>query len=289
MQWLFILMASNSAAVALQDAAEPHPDKLPFLNNPAPIGSNSDVPNFLAFNSATNSDPNPEIDPGTLEISTQNSDKPAFNFNALGSSLPSVLFQSAPPLDLAFNSRIPGVHRNENPIDVNPGTVAQNSVSSCASDSTQATKGDRPIQCDIIDPNSYIWPPQANDNSIDTPTGGKPDDKELMARKAKDLEWLYNHPEAIVSQETINICARKDGIIRRLLPFCCAFVITWYPEETWGPDITDEAGCSGLIGGRPWCEDWKHWVCCNRAEFTGNNLVNTLQWGWEGINCAPFH
>lgn len=110
-----------------------------------------------------------------------------------------------------------------------------------------------------------------------------------MARKAKDLKWLYNHPEAIISQETINICARKDGIIRRLLPFCCAFVIACYPEEPWGPDITDEAGCSGLIGGRPWCEDWKNWVCCNRAEFTGNDLVNTLQWGWEGINCASFH
>lgn len=95
----------------------------------------------------------------------KNSDKPAFSFDALGSSLPSVLFQSAPPLDLAFNSRIPGVHRNKNPIDVNPGTVAQNSVSSCASDSTQAIKEDKPIQCDIIDPNSCIWLPQANDNS----------------------------------------------------------------------------------------------------------------------------
>lgn len=293
---LLILIASFSfsAAIPLHDSTELKSDKASNLKGRVsdssgffnPISINSVALDLIAPNSKPKSESSPKLDPGTEEVSSQNSDNQLSALSTLGPSIQIGDQNSSPPpppLVLASNSGI-----NEHPsnmvpaaIDTNSGTDAQDSDFGCASDSTKATKLEEEKICPNLD--YYQFPPNAELNPDESPGEGIFGPPTL---EEQDMDWFSNNERVLVSSPARLVCARHplDPMASKNRPFpvCCAFPLWSYDDRIFGPGVTDQSNCLLLIPSRPYCT-WYPRYCCEKL-ITSPNVL----YGWKGINCILF-
>ncbi|MCJ1463641.1 hypothetical protein MMC07_002249 [Pseudocyphellaria aurata] len=301
---LFILIASFSAAIPIQDSTEVNSDKASDLVSRVidffdPISINLVALDLQASDFNTSPESSLKLDPGTEKLSSQNSDNEVSSLSTLGPLIQlgdqysSPTFRPPPALALASNSEVDGNPSNlvSTAIDTNSGTDAQDSDLGCTSESTTGTKLEQEKICPNLD--YYQFPPQAGHKPGKPPPPEAPHHGPLKpgifgppTLEEKDQYWLSNNQRALVSEQVRLSCARHpnnpDRPFVRPFPVCCAFAINFYQAAVWGEGVTDQANCVLLIPTRPYCV-WYPRYCC--AKLISDE---SMRWGYKGINCVSF-